>query len=240
MTIDVEYFYVPLFGVEKYLPPNGGIEGNGGAEETNDNLLATLWTWDNEADAAGELLVPIADADTSGGEPIPDNLRNLLRANMKSRVATQFVFEGAPKFDGLLAILNPPQEYKQQIAGAVERIGDIAVDEEEAVNFTRPTASLNSWWVKCAFRDTVEEFEMETPEFIEAEMSGFFEFPFFKTNGADGNPPETFWDLSGPPTNADYDRMIAAFNSGDFYVGMLLFPTDNCISIEWPYSTSRG
>jgi hypothetical protein len=236
----VDYLYKPIFGIEKYLPPGNGIANDGGAEMTNDNLVISLWDED-----LTQILIPIAEAEPGGFfTPPPPQYANLARSFMSSRVSARFYMEGSVKLDGMVAVINPPQEYKQRIAFAVERIGDIVADGADAISIVKPLSSLDSWWVKAAEADLevlqVEEFE--SPESVGAQWSNFGGVPYVKTNGADGNPPEFITPGGSVSSNADVDKIIAAFNSGDFYILMEIggiFDT-SVISIEWPHSTGRN
>lgn len=128
----VSYHYAPQYGVEKYLPPGKGIAGGGGAEETNDNLLITLWQFGlfdpgPNPGLFGDIIVPFY----ANGDPNnpPANVRAAYQTGMKSRVAARFWFvpdvEDPFNVAATIAVLNPPQEFKQQLAGAIKRTGDV-------------------------------------------------------------------------------------------------------------------
>jgi len=162
---------------------------------------------------------------------------------MKSRVASRFFLTGEVKEDGLIAVLNPPQEYKQGLAAAIERTGDIAVDDEEALTIKKPLGFMNAW--QCEHR--LQSFpggDVGTPGDLDYIYPFLFgEIPLLTTNGADGNKPETVGDFSGgPPTNAEIDEFIRVVNSGNFYVPLLLDMDSGPgqVTIEWPYSAGRG
>jgi hypothetical protein len=275
---DLDHVYIPTYGVDHanedgavvpLLNPDGV-----GADESNDNLLVTLWGIDSPAVLPPGPGVPpwtniiapsYLDTTPFGAETFAfgDEARApAVEQGMKSRVSCRYFYadKDAPKPATLLHVLNPPQEYKQQLVGAVEFNGD---DPNPGTN----PAWMTAFTVKKSLQG-IRAWEVYSYIAEGPFLSGFgavdtdivvwwsnyvslgslaggiphgIQIPFLKTNGADGNPPE-FFDTS---TAAGMYETIAAVNKGDFYVALMVTgaaATGNAIytTINWPHSTARG
>lgn len=246
----ITYLYAPTYGVERYAY-NGG---DGGAVETNDNLLITLWGIEEKDPIEfGELIVP-AYATENPDITTSAELAPAYEQAMKSRTSSRFLIGLLPKYTILMAVLNPPQEYRQQMVDAVVYTGGDVTDLD---NFTvKKSLQCNYVWRLEAINNSAIGQNVDLPgaDTLSASYSSYLDLgvgvpptiptsaprAFLKTNGADGEAPE-FFDRSTPD---GVKEMIAAVNKGDFYIGMFLlaniFQTGSYVNIVYPHSAARG
>jgi hypothetical protein len=263
-------FYQPIYGVERANEKGevvAGINPNGiGADESAQNLLITLWSL---TDFPADFSAPVYDS-----IQIPSYLNTMpldapnswatgdenhapgFEEGMSARVAcSYFYLDSNAKSPGVLMnVLDPPQEYRQQMAGAVEYAGG---DPTNLSNYTLKKSLVgNMAWEQVdvsmagvglygqtavdiadtVFFSSYLDIKMDT-----LGITTGIKVPFLKTNGADGKAPE-FFDRT---TQSGIQEMIAAVNKGDFYIAYLVegLITDgniNRLTIRWPYSASRG
>ncbi len=246
---ELDYSYIPTFGTEPYEDTVSG-----GARVTGDNLLISLWTVEDKegeppapAVTIGEIVRP-AFVDTNQLETIRPGYPNA----MHSRSSAEFYF--GPDDDTfvwpLFAVLNPPDELKQQLAKAVEYVGDDASDPSDLGNYlvSKSLQGCYAWYAEMltAFgamnKVGIAACEFGYSAYLPLQPVGVsfsFQLPFLRTNGADGVVPE-FFDMS---TVAGVRALIAAVNRGQFYVGMLLISEEvngTFARIRWPHSAARG
>jgi hypothetical protein len=260
MPHEIDYRYIPEYGIEDYLPPSSSIAGHGGAMETNDNLLITLWTAvlpvepeppfppDPSLVVFDDLAVPFHA--TPGVDP---DVAEAFKPAMKSRVSSKFWFE--PPFVGeepeevlgLIAVLKPPQDYKQQMLGAVQVVdgnikvkrslqGNYAWRVEEVSTLETESFGFDFGFGPLTFYSSLLPLPDEfTPGFL----------PYLKTNGANGETPE-FFDTT---TEAGFAEQLDAINRGDFYIAMFILSlvitakkegAATHINIEWPHTAARN
>lgn len=249
----LDYSFIPTFGVE----PDDETDA-GGARVTGDNLLVTLWTVEGKEGEPPEPKVTIgsivrpAFLDTNQIETI----RPGYPSAMHSRVSAEFYFgpsqEGGSDFVWpLFAVLNPPDELRQQLANAVEYIGGDASDPSDLENYavSKSLQGCYAWVAEMlttfgGMNNTgVASCEFGYSAYLPLQPVGLsftFQLPFLRTNGADGVTPE-FFDMT---TVAGVRAMINAVNRGQFYVGMMLTAESEVngtyARIRWPHSTARG
>jgi hypothetical protein len=231
------YIYIPSYGIERYK------KSNNGAEETNDNLLITLWqVIDSDPVLLGDLFIQNYARDN-----VPVAEQPAYEQAFKSRDSARFYFKfvAPPNPPTLFAVLNPSQEYQQKMVDAIVYNGG-------------PVALLSSYMIKKSLQSNYvwDVFEQLAPTGrnvyapgadLNATFSTYLDLgasaaplAFLKTNGADGNTPE-FFDRS---TSDGVKEMIAAVNKGDFYVGMIISAQSETdggyITIKYPHSVARG
>jgi hypothetical protein len=259
----------PTYGVERYIEIAGT---NGGADVTHDNLIITMWQAEDKLSDAdipivlGDILVPLYAVE-AGPEAVPENQRPAFQQGMHGRVGSQFQlwvdgFGGTwGDFEGIMLVLNPPQELKQQLANSVEFLGGTP---SFGADLPIPPANYN--YLKPQMGQFAERFEMggtfgpmtKIPVLIDVPASiqwgsyvpvNFFDvgagtdpgyIPLLRTSGADGVTPE-FFDMT---TEAGAQACIAAVNEGNFFIPAILPIETDAIAtyyeINWPYSASRG
>jgi len=250
----VDYIYVPRYGVEDYKSVAEGAVNLGGAKETNDNLLVTLWRGVSDAPLTlGDLIVPDYANDNE-----TEDQRSAYEQAARSRYSSRFYMDNAgssPKPVEIFAVLRPPAEYKQQLQGAVKRVGDVAGAFADLYDINNSLEICYTWYAKVINNPAGDGMNSFRTPSATGDMEGFYSeylplprgvssntLPFLKTNGADGNTPQLF-DMS---TNNGIDELIAAVDAGVFWVGMYIFAdflTDGNpgeITIEFPHSTPRG
>ncbi len=239
----VDYLYTPQYGVENYLD----INGVGGAEETNDNLLITLYELNDVGPPIdATLLVP-----NYVNINIPSNNQLAFQKGMKSRIAASFFLDTSQstKFQDLLAVLKPPPEYAQQLVKSVVFNGG-DVDDLTNYDILRPLQGNYSWKVSIYDSQGGQNIVIPAPLVNAISYSTYVALggggdatpmAFLKTNGADGVTPEFFTrDAAG------IQEAIATVDAGgEFYIAMPISTQgfDNqgaYVVIEWPYSTGRG
>jgi hypothetical protein len=243
----LDYNYSPNYGVEDYAEVNG-LDG---AKVSQDNLCITLWEIDGGAFAPpfafGNLIVPnyINDA-------VPEQNRAAFKQGMKSRTSclSFLVPSNDPKLtNDLCLVLNPPPEYRQQMAQAVVFNGgdplDLAnytISKSLQGNYTwRPTYQLTTG----IGDENIIDFSPVSPvifsTYLQLDPVDAAPLPFLKTNGADGVAP-VFFDRT---TAGGVAEMIAAVNGGEFYIAMAFADlgvggTGKHFGAVWPHSAARG
>jgi hypothetical protein len=244
--MSVAYEYIPEYGIEPFKTPTGAIE-------TEENLVITQWEtqsfeFDPFSIVLGDILVPYPNS----GQP-PTNQVNGWQSAMRSRYSARFYLDlnDASEFPAfILAVLNPPQELRQQfaVAGANLPPGEDPDDDDDYI-IKRSVQGSYGW--EARFLDAAAFGQTDlTPENapITALSSSFLPgkgiwLPLLKTNGANGTPPE-FFDVSTP---AAVNNMIKTIeNGGDLYVAIIYGaappPESRTWNIEfrWPHSAARG
>ena len=243
---DLNYLYSPMYGVEPFDPTTTG------AKLTQQNLVVTAWTVENKGGdpfiEVGQLLQPASQND------------NLLQARriggtqaVDSRCSAQMFFMNSGVkpivLDGtLFLVLNPPQELRQQYAGAVVFNGG---DPEDLANYTVSKSLMGGYtWRISADEDDSSQNFMESPSELLAFWGTYLDlgdysgapdnsFPLLKTSGADGTQP-LFFDRT---TAQGVQEMIAAINAGNFFVPMIVladFDTPLRLTITYPHSNARA
>jgi hypothetical protein len=247
----LDYSYIPQYGVEPFVD-----SVDGGALLTGDNLLVSLWTAEDKGGEAPDPYVLfntiIRPSSTNSDEE--ENLRSAYEKAFHSRCSAKFFF--APGGDAtwpVCAALNPPDEYKQQLANAVRYIGDGASDPADLDNYeVLKSLQACSGWQLPNINRADSSLNYLSALSVEAMFSQYIPLapvgvtttrimPLLRTSGADGQAPE-FFDTS---TVAGVQNMIAAVNRGDFYVAAFLGATDaealsSYCEIRWPHSAARG
>lgn len=240
----LDYKYVPQFGVEDY------DDSNGGAKVTNDNLLISLWGAEDPIvpSAISDIIVPqYADDGT------PEAQRQAYRQSAKSRDSAKFYVDLSTSKTlpaALLAVLNPPQEFRQKLVKAATYNGG---DPSLLASYTVNTSLQVCFdWLANGYLAIAQQnaFIDDAPAPLSCYVSQLVplsvaggaaspQAPFLKTNGANGVAPEFFGtDAAGT------QEMFAAIESGDFYVAMMLsgliVSSYGYIEIRWPHSGARA
>ena len=253
-----DYSYIPTFGVEDYIAVP---DTNGGARVTNDNLVITQWMLTDfdgyaeiEFDARG-ILIPRSVDIAVGADQRP-----AFELGMKGRVGSRWFLDALranPSIDLALAVLEPPQELKQQLANSViynPNNLDPAPNPLDVTSYRFLKTHQGQFAWKFAVGASTfgdGQGKLEGPEPVEGFVGSFIPlntqggvpdasfFPLLKTNGADGEQPVFF----NPATAAGVQETIAAVNRGEFYVPFIWEPIGSDGSyydLTWPYSASRG
>lgn len=236
----MSYNYSPLFGVDEYNPLNVSIATpyGGGAFESNDNLLITLWgvTQGDYLPTDGELIKPFVFT-TEGAEEVGDlaaagvsNGEKFFGQFFDSRYSARFSLsfdgEGAP--EKLLGVLRPPQDMKNQLALAFAPSSGGGLRGQARGSLL----SANIWH----FSATGADYAVlpETAAFGSA--LPFDGLNLLKTNGADGEFP-LFYDFSAQPR-----EVLTALITGDYYVPVVFSRTESSshlFDIAYRHSASR-
>jgi hypothetical protein len=249
----VNYEYQPMFGVDRWKDIDG--TDNGGAEFSDNQLIVTQWGVDDKkvdpatAYSFGDMLVPRY---ARAGE----TNRKRWETSTLGRVGSKFFlqnYQDAPQEDAVCAVLNPPQELKQQLAFSAEFDGG-DVSDPDSYTFLKPQQGQFAWKMKIIGtedgQNIIEDFsgsEFLFGQYLPINTMGGSPDPgdmqpFLKTSGADGVAPEPF-DQS---TEAGINELIAAVNRGDFFIPLIYEVSDFAFNpgaygeIWWPYSASRG
>jgi hypothetical protein len=250
MPTQPDYLYIPIYGVEEYdaLGTPSSAQFGGGAKSTNDNLMVSLWA-DLELVAGipleGQLVKPVY---AFGGdwfstpEPPGHNIYNVpnvgWKSALRSRVAARFFVDDKGSLNRpFMAFLQPPQELRQMLSGA------LSLDADGNVVYQRPMLDLLSWsldGVDASFDGAIEE-----PSVVEHVFSGFFsELPYYVGDGSNGVFPTPLPILEDVLLNGvNTQPLIDALRSGAFSVACLLFPVSfesQLITIQWPHSIGRA
>ena len=245
------YDYVPQYGVEPF-DVSKGVEG--GAIRTGENLIATLWRLSDKTPggsatpfAYSGILIP-----RSENVNVPEAQRVAFEPGMSGRVGAR-IFLSDPQVteevDIVLAVLNPPEELKQQLAGSVVYGGG---DPFDVANYTflKSQQGQFAWQGETWDADSGQgswqgESLAHMGSYIDlnlfAQPSTAY-FPLLRTDGTDGVAPEAF-DMT---TEVGVQECIAAVNKGDFFVPFLFggdggSPTAGLYrKIWWAHSLTRG
>lgn len=235
----MSYTYLPLFGVDNYNPLDVSVATpyGGGAFETEDNLLVTLWgvTQDEYGvPTAGNLIKPYVfteagAADVAGATAAGiSNAEKVYGQFFNSRYAARFylAFEGddsAP--ETLLGVLKPPGDMKNQLAQALTP----PVSASAPLGFrTQARGSLLSsylWYFGATdveYGQLSEEATFGGPSLGGVGSSGL---NLLRTNGADGVFPQ-FYNASAQPR-----EVISALITGDYYVPVVFTRTEASVHI---------
>lgn len=232
------YFYRPIYGIEPYLS-NGGA---GGAKVTAQNLIVSAWVGPGGGDSQpfvnADFMHPISVNDNPALFPVD---REGGGTAFHSRHSAQFLFLGTGVDDARAAlVLNPPPEYKQELADALVFNGG---DPSDLNNFQANKSIMGSY----AWRVEVTDLNFIPVVTTTVTISSYLEqgltsppLAFLRTNGADGQTPQ-FFDRT---TAVGVDEMIAAVDKGDFFIACsieaLTPPLGGIINIRWPHSSARG
>lgn len=232
-----DYQYTPIYGVEPW-QDNAGVgtptEYGGGAKITGQNLIISMWT----TEATPRLLVPLPytpDAVTYDAFAPGYGTKGSLPA-FNSRTSARFQIGLNDIEFTLLAVLNPPNDFKSQVQNAFK------ADASAANGF----AVLKSFQQPLAFEAYATDGKnglLQCP----AVFGGPIAFTsLLATSGADGTPPVALPSLfSGLPAAQD---TLNAMNSGNFYIGcefelrdLIGDPEDSgIVTINWPHTAARG
>lgn len=262
-----DYIYQPSYGVEPY-NPQGVAESaqvGGGADETNDNLLVTLYGTADVPNLGGEpvytlvgdLAKPVTafgDFSSLSGVSSIDGLATIGSAQeFSSRNSCRFLMNPQAKqsLSGpFFAVLNPPQGIKQRLAGALS---------VEAVD----VSAANPWGWRVTVHKSINDIYLPLARAVVGDEIGnigeiidiggfnggvFSILGLLATSGADGSLP-TF--LPNLPTSialgatlSQVQTLIRALDTGNWYFPffMALSPGDESavITIEWPHSAGRN
>ncbi len=251
MPQSLAYSYIPQYGVEPFID-----SVDGGATITGDNLLISLWTAEDKGGEAPDPYVLfneiIRPSTTNSDEEA--SIRPAYEKAFHSRCSAKFFL--APGGDGtwpVCAVLNPPDEYKQQLANSVRYIGDGASDPTDLANYEiLKSLQVCSGWQIPSINQASGSINSLLSLPVEAMFSQYIPLApvgvtvtrimsLLRTSGADGQVPE-FFDTS---TVAGVQAMIAAVNRGTFYVAAFLMGVDavgvnSYCEIRWPHSAARG
>lgn len=255
---EVPYVAMPIYGCEPYLDNDGA----GGATVTGDNLIITAWTVEDKGGTPPDapftfesILVPNYVNDTltspSTGAVVGGvqsaAAKEASRQGMYSRHSGLMYIQsqqsgGSTRWPVLL-VLNPPPEYKQQMAYAVEyNGGDTALYSSYTVN--KPLQGNYAWRLlgSEAEQQNAPEPAVQGAQFStylpNVGISDTLRTAFLKTNGADGVTPE-FFDAY---TAEGVREMIAAVNRGEFYIAYVVTSESDIgyAGVVWPHSAARG
>jgi hypothetical protein len=249
---DLSYLYNPHYGIEPFAP-NGGA---GGALVTGDNLVITAW-----GDVAKALQPFGIVYEGAMLQPSSQNSNILPQKRVAggtqafhSRNSAQFDLMIGNKppnpFDVVLLVLNPPPELRQQLVGAVTFNGGDPVD---LANYTVKKSLMSQYMWRLESSEGASSGNIQNLEDtlfifgVYLDLGDYtgapsIDIPLLKTNGADGQNPE-FFDRT---TAQGVNEMIAAVNSGDFYVPLFLFvelfdtDVNARFTLTYPHSAARG
>lgn len=221
--------YVPNYGVEP-------CDQNGVRTVTGENLIISLWD-----DTFTTVMRPAVQADFTPSIP---GQQPGYKVAFNSRYAAQFRLKDLTGLVG--AILNPPAEFKQQLAGAAY-YDDTGVNPDplQNVRFTKSVRVVDVWEPIAVGAATYAYPQYLAPLNVMFNVGLYLRtnvlgtpFRFARTNGADGNPP-TFFGVATPNEVKAY---IAAVNRGEFYVPVLFQPSASGarLGIVYPHSSARG
>lgn len=255
---DFDIQYVPVFGVEPFSNADNSPPGNfgGGAVNTQQNLVVTLWT--TEQTGEGEDYVGKPDKlirpffSTPEGEAVAaafaaelgvqTTAKTLGKTAFNSRTSSRFALSLNPESSygyPLLAIMNCPPDLRNNI------LLDFKKQKDGSFLYTGGVFSQNAAWSISA-REYVNGLEVagSTGPTVECQILPpipFIGAPFFKTDGSDGQPPEFLpfnVNISTSAfTGAAYEYML----NNPFYVGAYFIVEDSeaVVDIAWPYSAGR-
>lgn len=248
---NLNYSYMPVYGVEPYLDNNGA----GGAKVTQENLIITAWAVESKFEGPPEyiefegILKP-AEVNTA----LPEAARIAGKQTFDSRHSALVYIngnlnqEGGEELDAVGYVLNPPPEMKQLLQGAVEYNGG-AVDSLDSYTVKKSLQSAYAWrqsFFAAEYHNALISTEFPAVFstylfFSEPFGDETFRIPFLKTNGADGVTPKCF-DVS---MASGVRQMIEAVNDGDFYVVYILpvlseYSDASYSGIVYPHSAARG
>jgi len=244
---DPLYNYIPLFGVEPFIEIPGT---NGGARVTAQELIITLW----QVEAKGDVNSPIVFSDIVipryVKDSVPENEQPYYLQGMHGRVSSRIFLDNNGDGDFgpfLCAVLNPPQELKQQLANSVIFNGGDPLDlasytflKSQQGCFTwRSVVGDTSRFSQNNYLEDFANFQVGSliPGSLFAAPDNAF-VPLLSTNGADGVAPVPF-DMT---TEQGAQEAIQAVNRGNFYVPFIFTDDGDAVyrDIYWPYSASRG
>lgn len=253
-----DYTYIPTYGVEPFSDVAGvgaAAPYGGGAVVTNQNFLVSLWdvtAQDGVVPTAGRLYRPLPNtvAAAAASASIPGLGEVGLKPCFNSRTSARFSFsflasdtqEGYP----ILAILNPPQDYKSQLANAARAVLDASNPFGVLTTILKPITQLSAFEVYATTGST-----LRTVEGV-AGLPGSpylpFGFGLCKTSGANGVFPAFYPALIGAAANPSaFLSAIQQIDAGNFFLPMRIsFAPDvepgqaRIITINWPHSSARG
>ena len=245
------YKLIPQYGLEPYAD-NGGL---GGALLTGDNLVVTVW----EA-TTGTIQAPPAPPITFGNILKPNSVNTSVGVSAAERAASlqakdsrnsaHFSFHPTPQAGpaAFCMVVNPPEEYKQMMAGALVYNGG---DPYDVASYTvKKSLQGNFFWRAIADAHPVavpNEVDLFSYDLI------FGAYPpnvgpagnakavqLLKTSGADGVTPQ-FFNLSSP--SGVQDMIDTIDDGGQYYIPVL---NTNAVSstlyagVVYPHSAARG
>lgn len=144
----------------------------------------------------------------------------------------------------MLAVLNPPQEYRQKMAGAV------IFNDDGTFTIKKSLQPCFLWDVYQQPAPTQSAYESVADSDLRANFSTYLQdatlligglpLAFLRTNGANGEKP-LFFDRSTPD---GIREMVAEVNRGHFYIAMILSSEiefmGGYFTIVYPHSAARG
>jgi len=257
------YALLPFYGVEMWKDVAGKTFSDeagttvvaadqatygGGSEFTQQNLLVGFWSGDG-AGGFNAKLRPGYTFQTPLGVLAPNVPGNALQPLTPSRTTASVVIapedNGGPALTGtIIGIINPPEEYKDLLAGAIETPDD----DWNNIEYNKGIYDF-LYWRKPFFSpeglvqpQTITS-DVITPIALITAKQLFPAIPLqimLKTNGSDGEKP-TFWDTSTP------QKLKAVLDAKNYYLMWNISwdyesidPTDGYqFYLEWPHSLVR-
>lgn len=257
------YNYLPTYGFEQYLPDVGA---NGGASVSGDNLVITMWDVDAKNGGGGsdgldflDLLVPKYASD---GET--DDIKPAFAAKTRGRLGASMFLDGNGGLsDYMCAVLQPPDELKEQLRNSVVYKGG---DPTATASYTfKKSHMMQFMWKTLRYTargsskrginvgslnggevSSSDEGDIVIGSYIPINIFGSTPntgyISLLKTNGADGQKPQMF----NMETADGAAECIEAVNKGDFFIPMAMDTTvfegatGSRQDIWWPGSLTRG
>lgn len=243
------YDYIPQYGVEPFDTTKGA---EGGAIRTNQNLVVSVWKLSAKSPGGGQppfayngIVIP-----RSASEGVPETQQVAFRQGMSGRTGAHLYFrDSTTALDDMLAVLNPPEELKQQLAGSVVYNGGSPFDVA-SYEFSKSQQGQFAWRMEAG-EGTVDEAQGTWDGQAHGIIGAYLDlnlfaqpdpgyYPLLKTDGADGVAPLAF-DMS---TADGVRECIAAVNAGEFYIPCLFANLSDLNGsyrrISWASSTDRG
>lgn len=236
--------YVPVWGVEPWsdVAKVGASDFGGGAINTKQNLLVTLWTCEGDEEITPlQLIRPTVE--TPYGQEIKavfaEEIGALLTSKtlFNSRISTRFSLaingngESDPKYP-LLGILNPPQDLKNQLLNRI-------VKTKTGYRWQGSFGDLAAWSMRMASLVSLGGISTQTESGAYLPFVSLFGFPLFKTDGSDGNPPVQF---PIPFDAAGLQKAWEFIVNEEWYIGWLFGADSNdprIIDFSWSNSPGR-
>ena len=252
------YNLVPHFGLDRWKEIPG--LPNGGAEFSGDNLIITLWGAQNTKPPSPGTLPVIGDLLVAryANESVPEDQRNAFDSAHLAKLGARFLlddFDDALQDNFLLAVLNPPAEIKQQLAGSVVFNGG---DPLDAANYSFPKSQQSQFvWGQLAVAnpgsnsfqpapggDPPYAISQYAPLNVPTGAGDVTLLPFLRTNGADGVAPVGFDQASA----GGVQEMIDVVDKGgEYYIALFMDVSSvaqggdaQIYTFDYPYSASRG
>lgn len=218
---------------------------------SGENLLESLWvtsgsTGPDDPPTAGALLMPITN--WSGEQVFAANMPGFLENGFApmnlggSRNSANIIFQGAPGDGVIMAVLNPPEEYKQAVKGSLDVQLDPTAPFGVSGTVDKSIAGDSiTWDIECLQQPGQAA---DTAQVAPGSILSAFSFAaigqqgigLLKTNGADGAFPQLV-DTSGPQGIIETQEII---NSGEFWVPLFIVIGDAFqFKFRWPYSSDR-